>query len=357
MRLSSQVHHFILGVAAIVSLASCSGGGSPLATSNGQVPPQSAAIRTLQTTPTSPMGSISAALVHPALPNAFQAERKDFVDVARINAPNGNQTIVSDSSIILVYGGDGHLNALIHKDLVRSQAIATDSNETLYVADLTNLLIYPKPYNSPPITLSDPSGWPEGVAVSPTGLVASANIQSNSGGDGSISIFPKGATTPCVTDLSSPYVKAAFFDAFDAAGNLYFDGFGPMGNSIVGEVTGGCNATKIKMLQGANNILFPGGVQVVDGHLLIEDQESKLLSTYNLPKGNSLGSPTATTGLYSTGDPIGFAMRRDGHRVWVADAYGYANADEYTYPRGTLLKSAYGEYVIVGIAVNPAASP
>lgn len=359
MRIFSQAYHLIIGAAAIASLVNCSGGGSPVITSNGQVQPQSNASRTLQGSANVPTSGMSVALSHPTLTDVVPKHRNDFTDVAQINAPGGNQTIVSDnpSKLVLVYGADGHLNALIHRDIQSNQGIATDAQETLYVADSSNVLVYAKPYTSLTSTLNDPNGQPVGVAVSPAGLVGVSNIQDTGGAYGSVSIFAKGATSPCVTDLQSPFLQNAFFDAFDAAGNLYFDGIDPVGRVFIGELSGGCNAKKIKTLTTSNTLGFPGGVQVVDGHLLIEDQRNKAIYTYALPKGSSLGAPTATTTLSSTGDPIGFAMRRDDHRAWVADATQFANATEYTYPGGSVLNNAYAEWVILGIAVNPAASP
>ena len=361
MPIYSQLRDFSVVTVAAVSLASCSGGASPSAVPNAQAATLGTVSRLAQVDVT--RAGTGSGVVFPRLPlpQFVPPSRQPFVDVAGINAPGGNQTIVADGpeNLVRIYGALGHLNALIYTNLENPQGVATDAAENLYVANFffQEILIYKKPYTGVPLSLNDANEYPEGVAVSTTGMVGVTNLISPTGGFGGASLYRKGSAIPCVTNLGTPYLARGFFGAFDAAGNFFIDGQDPLGNMFIGEVSGGCKATRIKRLSTRNTIGAPGNIQVVDGQILIADQVNRAIYTYGLPSGSSLGAPTSTLTLPPTTDPVGFAVRQWDHRVWVADATFTANVTEYTYPAGAVLQSAYGGIQIVGVAVNPVAAP
>jgi hypothetical protein len=359
MRKSSQLGYLLGGAIAFGLLTGCAGGGSAPALSNGRLLPPNTATRPAEGGSLGQIMNVTLRL--PRIPLPFAPARpKGFVNIARVNAPRGNQTITSDiaTSAVLVFGANGDLNAILVDGLVAPQGITTDAAETLYVANTLgqNVMVYRKPYSSVTTTLNDSDEYPVDAAVSNTGLVGVMNLVEPTGGFGSVSFYAKGSTSPCA-NVSSPYWARVYFGAFDASGDLFVDGLNPLGRVVVGEISGGCNARSIKTLKTSNKIISPGGVQVANGQLLIADQANKAIYAYALPSGGSLGSPTATTLLKPTSIPLGIAMVEGAQTVWVADGTYAANATEYTYPGGVVLKDAYAEFAIEGIAVNPAASP
>jgi len=361
MRIFSQIGFILRSTAAVALLAGCSGGGSQLPAAVAPVSPLSQPARTVQS-----LGGIhdtSTSIVPRSMwqPKADLAHPRGFVNIAGVNSPHGNQTIISEiaSNTVSVYGADGQLNALLTVGLSEPQGLATDAAEKLYVANTLNsdIFIYSKPYTASGLTLNDANEFPVGVAVSQTGVVGVTNIQTVTGGPGSVSLYAKGSTLACAT-VSDPNWPQVFYDAFDASGKLFIDGRDRGGNTIVGEVTGGCRATLIKTLHVGNTILFPGGVQVQNGSILIDDQMAPAIYTYAPPSGGSLGSPTATTMLMAGTDPVTFAMKKSGDGLWAANNFTQPGGYKYTYPGGQFVKSITDGFLLpIGIAVNPVAKP
>jgi hypothetical protein len=362
MRIPSLFGFFFSGTAIVALLAGCSAGGSQIPTANAPVTPLSQSIRNVRSSPARML-----------LSNVSQSHQSDFVDVAAVNAPHGNQTIVSDSNTntVSVYGADGRRHALLSSGLSQPEGITTDAAENLYVANaqLHNVVVYSKPYRSIGLTLDDPNEYPTDVAVSNVGVVGVMNIQSTAGTGGAVVIYAKGSTSACAT-ITDPNWSGMYFGAFDASGNLFLDGFDRNGNTLVGEISGGCNATSIATLSTGVIIYLVGGVQVSNGNILIEDQvgpggplgtNTPTIYTFAPPAGGSLGQPLATTTLSAGGNwlPVTFAIVKDGERIWIAHSGIAAGRVEYSYPRGLLVKSFDdSRYVTpIGIAVNPAAIP
>jgi hypothetical protein len=153
------------------------------------------------------------------------------------------------------------------------------------------------------------------------------------------------------------------FGAFDASGNLFVDGVDRSGNPLVGEVSGGCTATAVTALSVANTISGIGGIHVVNGNILILDQNYATFSpeifTYAPPSGGSLGAPIATTKLSAGIEMETFAMTAGDRDLWIVHSDVAYGRIKYTYPGGRFVKS-FNEPSLVnayGIAVNPAASP
>jgi hypothetical protein len=354
MRIPSYFGVFLCGTSSVaLLLTGCSGSGS-------QFPPTNA-----------PVSLLNQSV--PALQSIGHIRETDFVDVAGVNAVGGNQTIVSDSqnNTVSVYGADGRRHALLKAGLSQPEGITTDAAETLYVANTqhNDVVVYSKPYRSVGLTLNDADEYPTGVAVSKTGVVGVTNIQSTAGTGGAVRIYAKASTVACATITDSQW-SGMYFGAFDASGNLFIDGFDRNGNTILGEVSGGCGATSITTLTSDNTIFLVGGVQTYNGNILIEDQvgpggplgtQTPTIYTYAPPSGGSLGQPIATTTLTAGGNgfPVTFAMMKDQEALWIAHSGIAAGRIKFTYPGGRLVKSFDDHRYMtpIGIAVNPAAIP
>lgn len=331
----------IVSCTAIVALlAGCAGGGSA---------PPAAAVGT-------------AGLKQLARPRVAPSRAKPFVNVAAIKAPKGNQTFVTDAgtATVTVWGANGQLNAILFDGIgADPMGLATDGAQNLYVANIafSNVIVYAKPYISIKTTLNDAGENTQDVAVDKTGLVGVTNYLTSSLMPGSVTFFAKNASQPCNT-VHDPNWIYFFNDAFDASGNLFFDGETAGGTVLVGEISGGCKATSIATLSVGNTISSPGGVQVSGGKILIGDVSKQAIYTYAPPSGGSLGSPTAVTTLAGAETPVTFAIEANGKRVRTADAASDTlYAALYTYPKGSYISKLSDHVWAVGVAVYPPARP
>jgi hypothetical protein len=335
MRIVPRVATLVNG-AAFVFLAGCSGGVT-------QVPGTSAPLSTV-----------------------IQPSQADFVDTARIDAVGGNAVIVSDAgaNTIGVFDSNGKLTARLKAGLSAPYGLTTDAAENLYVANEQghNVLVYAKPYAKVTLTLDDSTEYPTGVAVSQAGVVGVTNLQSTANSGGAVTFYAKGSTTACAT-VTDPNWDGMYFGAFDAAGNLFFDGLDRDGNPLVGEISGGCSAAAVTTLSVGNTLYNPAGVQVQNGNVLILDQVydtfAPVIYTYAPPSGNSLGSPKVTTKLSGGIEMLGFAFTKSDKDLWIAHSDEADGRIEYSYPGGRFVRSFNepGLITAVGVAVNPAAAP
>ena len=182
--------------------------------------------------------------------------------------------------------------------LSKPQGLATDTNGNLYVADTSsaNVRVYAPPYTkAATLTLDDRGHSPYGVAVSPLGVVAVTDL------NGSVSFFAKNATKACAT-VSDRNFPTIYYDAFDHNGNLYIDGaqsviVNSTQDTVVGEITGGCQAKKIALLLKPQvaYAIPGGGVQIDKAHrIAIQHTDNALIETYNPPQNGTLGNPVST---------------------------------------------------------------
>jgi hypothetical protein len=291
--------------------------------------------------------------------SARARDRADFVDVAAVKAPHGNQTILSSGAgSVSVWGSNGRLNALISTGLSAPEGITTDAAENLYIVNNlgANVLVYPKPYTVVSFVLNDFHESANDVAVSKSGIVAVTNIYNTvTGGPGSVSIYAKGATAPCATILDPNWSEMAF-DTFDGSGNLFFDGLNAAHSKvIVGEISGGCGAKSIKTLATANAFQSIGSIEFAGGKLLIVDPLGVTVYSYTFSHHALVRS--ATTVLPHAQYPLSFAMTAD-KTLWIADYYAWAEY-EYTYPGDAMIRTLKSSLTDApySIAVNPAVNP
>jgi len=239
------------------------------------------------------------------------------------------------------------------------QGLTSDRKGTLYIADTENsqIQVWASPYSGPSTPWADPGQFPVGVDVRNNGAFgAVTNIITSDDGPGSVSIYRNGSAVANITDSN---LLEAFYGAFDATGNFYFDGFNGSGEVFVAVIahanTGG---RTVQYLTTSNTIGFPGGVQVNnDGTIDVGDQEPTQIYTYNPPSGGSLGSPISTTVLGSSVDVVTFALKIHNHNLYTGDA-GAASSQEYSFPGGVLENSiSSGLIEPIGVALTPAQMP
>jgi catechol 2,3-dioxygenase-like lactoylglutathione lyase family enzyme len=244
------------------------------------------------------------------------------------------------AAIIVSAGGDIYAfspkGKVIAKIAGVSGGLAGTKAGNFYVTNTSHnsILLYKSDYKTLLATLSDPNEFPVAVSYEETtGIVGVTNVISTSDGPGTVSFYAKGKTTPCVT-VGSPAWGRVYFDAFDSKGNLFVDGQDPSGNTLIGEITGGCKAKTITTLKVGNVITFPGGVQVAkNDDLVVDDQSGAMVYTYKPPVRGSLGAPIVTTPLTGASDPVSLVFTSTGKNLWTVDA-GLDVLDEYAYPAG-----------------------
>jgi hypothetical protein len=354
----SLLPRLILSVASGALLAACSTGGSQLPAPNGAFSTGSTSDASLP----GPRRIPSLRLMAERYIHANPAHLKPFVNVAAVKAAHGNQTFVSSlgTNTVSIWGADRQLNGILYDGLNAPFGLATDADETLYVANAvdSDVLIYPKPYTSFTRVLTDFAGEPTGVAVSSTGVVAVSNaIDLATGGNGSVTIYAKGASSPCAR-LTNPGWREMGFDAFDKAGNVFVNGINIEDTKVlIGEISGGCKAKAIRNVTIGNALQSLGGMQIYDGKLLVLDPAGATLYTYVPRSERVLGPPAVRTTLPHLVEPVTFAMLTGEPTWWVTDAY-WGAVYQYTYPGGDPLKTLdNGISAPFGVAVNPAQNP
>ena len=250
-------------------------------------------------------------------------------------------------------------------NLYGAGGLATDATANLYIAEQnganSKVVVYAPPYTGAAALTLDDTGWlANDVAVSTKGIVGVANLfSSTSYGNGSVTLYAKNSTTPCAT-ITSPNVSVVSNVGFDDKGNLYIDGFGtsPSYAAIVGEIKGGCQATKITLLTTTNSFgEFLAGVKVDKAdHITILDESNNVIDTYDPPKKGSLGAPVSTTPLMAGTSANAFAFRASGSDVYtVGGTSSVSQVLEYDYPVGGTAEKALnlpGSFW-EGIAVTP----
>jgi hypothetical protein len=358
MRVPLLCRLILSGVASAAVLGACSPAGSQLPAAGGAVSTGSASVAS----PSGPRRIPSLRLMALHYIHANPTHPKPFVNVAAINQAKGNQTFVSSlgSNTVSIWGAGRQLNGLLYDGLNGPFGLATDADQTLYVANAADrdVLIYPKPYTAYTRVLTDFGGQPAGVAVSSTGIVAVSNtIDPQTSGNGSVTIYAKGASSPCVR-LTNPDWREMGFDAFDKHGNIYVNGINIDDTKVlIGEISGGCKAKSIRNVTFGNALQSLGGVQVYNGKLLVLDPAGATLYTYAPRSERVLGQPAARTTLPHLVEPVSFAMLSGDSALWVTDEY-WSAVYQYAYPAGNLLQVLNNGLIApFGVAVNPAQNP
>ncbi len=365
MRISKATSSALTAAAVLTILAGCSGGSSQLAPPLGGDP--SSATQPVRELVVAGRRFSDSVFVRNSLIGVGHPVIRSFFSTAAKGKP---LIFVSDATnnVVDIYL-QAHKNKLVGQitGFTYLQGVATDRAGNLYVATQPNspqIFVYAPPYTGAPrLTLNDSGGFPTAVAISRWGVVAVANecnVPSCGAGTSSITFYAKNSTEPCATIALDPtkFSYLAYGAAFDHNGNFYFDGANSTFSSVFGEISGGCKATKARLLTTTNTVKFAQGIQIDKrGRVAVVDTSSALIDTYEPPKKGSFGSPVSTTLLTGSSNPVTIAFLSSGCAFYVTDGTDDV-VNEYKYPAGgaaTNTISVGG--TALGVSVTPPLVP
>jgi DNA-binding beta-propeller fold protein YncE len=276
---------------------------------------------------------------------------------------------VATSDVVDIYLQRGKQKMVGQITGLGPSGIATDAAGNLYVASVGSsgagaIPVYAPPYmGTPTLTLDDSGYLPQGVAVSSNGTVGVANIANASFGynTGDVVIFAQHSAMPCAT-VTNPAYAYGFYAAFDGKGNLFVTGENASGGIVLGEITGGCNAKKMRILTATPSTGLLFGIQVEKtGRIAILAEGGSTyddLDVFSAPKHDSLGSPVSIVELVTPGDPMDFAFSASNHVVYTAEQGSGGLANTFDFPAGGVFKKT----ITVGgapegVAVTPPSIP
>lgn len=343
MPIPSRLEYVLSGIAALVILAGCSGGGAGAPAASSAFSQQSVGVQSMSV---GQQVSQSSSVLRPGVPELHSNLPATAFVSNEINAKGGASIIVSDATdnVVDIFNVAGKQTAQL-TGFSQPQGLALDTAGDLYVADTGNsrIQVYTAGFKGTPTTINDPGESPASVTIDSKGNLGVTNILTTSGGPGSVSFFNKGGTL--LTTLSNANFAKIIFDAFDDKGDLYIDGTNASGAFVAGEVVGGVSGKAITILATGNAIGYPGGIAISStGKIALDDQENLTIFTYNAPVKGSLGMPIATTPLTGAGDPISFAFTRTNKHIWVADAARGLSAPSVSGEPNKVLVSSADKY-------------
>jgi len=207
------------------------------------------------------------------------------------------------ASVVDVLTMTGKQVGQIANGLLEPQGLFVDAKGSLWVANLSNVLVYPRGGLSPSKTLTDSVGDPTDVTVCPDGTAYVADLYDNSSSNhASIQVYAHGSTTPTgnldyANDFRNPFLTC------DAAGNVFVALLtgDSVGDGLVVEFPHG----KQKGAKDLGIVLqAPGGIKPDNaGNLLVTDLVSHTITEYTengSPTGQSIATVTATEGIAVT---------------------------------------------------------
>lgn len=219
--------------------------------------------------------------------------------------------------------------------------LATDKSENLYVTNLLggNTTVYPFGQTQPSLTLSDPGGQPDAVAVGTDGTVYVADE------NGKVYVYPSGVTQPTST-LSNGAIQAADTVTLDSANDVYVAGFSSSDRAVVVKYP---KASEPGVNLGKLGVDGPAGIA-------LDRTRRIVLADFELPgvdvfKHDGI-SPYRM--FARTSSPNRFTFNRLKSRVYVPMTSGDVNI--YDYKSGNLISTLVGPSgsVMIGTAVIPA---
>jgi hypothetical protein len=207
------------------------------------------------------------------------------------------------SSVVDVLTMHGKQVGQIANGLVVPEGLFVDAKGSLWVANESNVLVYPRGSLSPSKTLTDSVGYPIDVTVCPDGTAYVADLYDNSNSNhASIQVYAHGSTTPTsnldyTNDFRNPFLTC------DAAGNVFVALLTgeSVGDGVVVEFPLGKN-------KGAKDLGIvlqsPGGIKPDNaGNLLVTDLIAHTITEYTengSPTGQSIATGAATEGIAVT---------------------------------------------------------
>ncbi|HEY1429641.1 MAG TPA: hypothetical protein VGF18_08710 [Candidatus Tumulicola sp.] len=236
--------------------------------------------------------------------------------------------------------------------------VATDRADNLFVTSQGFWGIvskYPKNSQTATATYYVPDNA-SGLAVSRKGDLA---VLDSGGAEAAVYIFPPNSTQACTAVVGTNFGRSLSAVTYDRAGHIFVIGQDFSNTTHVGEITGGCNAKKIKDLNLQVKFAVYGLQVDSSGNLDVLD-----LSTTPPQIDVFAGSSSApgSTVVLKDATPqnlgaIAFASAGD---IYLSD-FGSGTVREYRYPQGSTSISTFvpfgGLYNPLGIAAFPPVTP
>jgi hypothetical protein len=277
-----------LGVAALVTfLAACSGG-------NSQAPALSGSTNSL-----GQKLSGSGTSLRSLVPNTSHG----FMQAIDARTQLVYMSSWGTASVVDVSAMNGRQVGQITNGLAEPQGLFVDAKGSLWVANASNVLVYPHGSLSPSKTLTDSVGDPTDVTVCADGTAYVADLYDNSSSNhASVQVYAHGSTTPTgnldyASDFRNPFLTC------DAAGNVFVA-------LLTGESVGDGGVVEFPhgKQKGAKDLGIvlqsPGGIKPDNaGNLLVTDLIGHTITEYaenGSPTGQSIATGTATEGIAVT---------------------------------------------------------
>jgi DNA-binding beta-propeller fold protein YncE len=232
-----------------------------------------------------------------------------------------------------VFTRDGLQVGQITNGMAAPEGLFVDGNRNLWVANIVNVLVFPRGSLSPSQTLTDPVGPPVDVTVCPDGTVYVADLYDlKDTNHASIQVYAPGHTSPTRNlsydlDFRSPALTC------DAAGNVFVSVLVKQSlpdAGVVIEVPGGKQAG-VKDL----GIVFQDvyGIKPDNaGNLLVSDFVARTITEYT-ESGMATGVQIAT----GKAQIFGIALSRDGKFLLGADV-DFNRGIVWSFPEGKVKK-------------------
>jgi hypothetical protein len=277
-----------LGVAALVTiLAACSGGSSQSPALSG---------------PANSLGQAFAQQVT-SLRSLVPNTSRGFMKAVDARTQLVYMSSWGTASVVDVSAMNGRQVGQITNGLAEPQGLFVDAKGSLWVANASNVLVYPHGSLSPSKTLTDSVGDPTDVRVCADGTAYVADLYDNSSSNhASVQVYAHGSTTPTgnldyASDFRNPFLTC------DAAGNVFVA-------LLTGESVGDGGVVEFPhgKQKGAKDLGIvlqsPGGIKPDNaGNLLVTDLIGHTIAEYaenGSPTGQSIATGTATEGIAVT---------------------------------------------------------
>lgn len=208
---------------------------------------------------------------------------------------------------------------------------------------------YPRGATTPATTLSDPGGfYPQNVAVDDAGTVYVGNTSAN-GGQGNLVLYQNGATSPTQT-LTDPSVTGVIGVAVDQNHDVFVSALNTVNERFIGEfVAGASGSYTFTQLVAGHDPSYLYLVMQLDsaGDVVVGSQGPQSIDVYSPPNWNltaTLGGTAGATGVAFTSD-------------WTNLFGAYLNnraVVEFAYPSGKQVNEIIaGLYNPQAVAVDP----